>query len=392
MLDNLLHALTIVAWIFFGLYLLLAGLRAFQIGGLREVTQVLLSLRSAGALTILLAITVLSASLIFIEPQKVGMVISVLSQDGYREQPMRSGLHWIVPLAERVIQYPIYWQNYTMSTEPLEGSKVGNDAIAARTSDGQQVYVDCTVIFRIDASEVIRVHIDLQDRYINDFVRPVLRGIIRTEVSQFTAEEVNSSRRKNLEASLDDLMREAFQEKGFVLDRFLLRNISFSPEYARAIEQKQVAEQAQIQREYEAEQMRRLAQGERDKLRIEADGRAQAIVLEGEAQARVILLKAEAEAQALRLINEVLELNPDLITFRYIDKLSPAIRAMLVPNDNPYLLPLPDIFNIDDLAPMVTPSPTPLEGSNGSTGSPTPAPSPQATPTPITSPTPTATP
>ena len=148
-------------------------------------------------LTVVLAISLLSASLVFIEPQDVGVVISLISQDGYREMPFRSGLHYIVPLAERVERYPIYWQTYTMSGDALEGDKVGDDSIAARTSDGQSVYLDCSVIFRVDANDVIRVHIDFQDRYVQDFVRPVLRGIVRTEVSQFTADEVNSSKRKD---------------------------------------------------------------------------------------------------------------------------------------------------------------------------------------------------
>ena len=122
-----------------------------------------------------------------------------------------------------------------------------------------------------------------------------MRGIVRTEVSQFTAEEVNSSKRKNLEANLEELLREAFSEKGFVLDRFLLRNIAFSPEYANAIEAKQVAEQDQRQREYQAEQIRKLAEGTRDKYKIEAQGKADAIVIEAEAEANAIRLKAEAE-------------------------------------------------------------------------------------------------
>ena len=179
-------------------------------------------------LLLVVSISLLSASLVFLEPQETGVVISLVSPDGYRQQPLRSGLHWIVPLAERVKRYPIYWQNFTMSSDPLEGSKVGNDSIAARTSDGQSVYVDSSIIYRIDPNEVIRVHIDLQDRYVDDFIRPLLRGTIRTEVSQFTAEEVNSSKRKDLEKSLEDQIRQALSDKGFVLDRFLLRNIAFS--------------------------------------------------------------------------------------------------------------------------------------------------------------------
>lgn len=348
MIDNLLNVLTVIAWSLFGVFLVVYILRAFQRGGVQEAINALFTGRVIIPLFLALSLTLLSASLVFIEPQKVGVVISLMNRDGYREQPMRSGLHWIVPLAERVIEYPIFWQTYTMSTEPFEGTKTGNDTIAARSSDGQAVFLDSSIIFRIDPNEAIRVHIDFQDRYIDDFVRPIMRGVIRTEVSQFTVDEINSSKRKNLEANLEELLRNEFSLKGFVLDKFLLRNIAFSDQYATAIEQKQVAEQERTQREHEAEQTRKLAAGQRDKARIEAEGEADAIRLTGQAEADVVLLKAEAEAEALKLINQILERNRDLMTFRYIDKLSPGIRVMLVPNDNPFLLPLPDL-GIDDL-------------------------------------------
>ncbi|MFL7812741.1 MAG: prohibitin family protein, partial [Anaerolineales bacterium] len=65
------------------------------------------------------------------------------------------------------------------------------------------------------------------------------------------------------------------------------------------------------------------------------------IEAEGEAEAKVI--NAKAEAEALQLIADVLAENPELLNYRYIEKLAPGIEVMLVPNDNPYLLPLPDL-------------------------------------------------
>jgi regulator of protease activity HflC (stomatin/prohibitin superfamily) len=343
MLDQLLGFIAVVAWLWFVLVVALITLRAYQKTGVVGAFRALGSFRVLLALLIAIGLSLLSASLVFIEPQEVGVVISVISPNGYREQPLRSGLRVIVPLAERVVKYPIYWQTYTMSTEPMEGSKLGNDTIAARTSDGQSVYIDSSIIYRIDPNEVIRIHTDLQNRYVDDYIRPVMRGIIRTEVSQFTADEVNSSKRKNLETNLEEILRETLNEKGFVLDRFLLRNIAFSTPYATAIEQKQVAEQERIQREYQAEQIRKLAEGERDRQKIEMEGRAAAIEREAQAQATAIVLKAQAEAQALRLIDEALRQNQSLLLYRYIEKLAPNIRVMLVPNNVPYILPLPDI-------------------------------------------------
>lgn len=343
MLDQFLNTITIIAWGIFALVLLYYGIRGFQEGGFRGIVKNIFSGQVLVILLIALSVTLFSAALIFIEPQEVGVVVSLLNRDGYRDQPFRSGLHWVAPLMEKVSRYPIYWQTYTMSSGPLEGEKVGDDSIAARTSDGQAVFVDVSVIYRIDSNDVIRIHIDLQDRYVQDFIRPVLRGIVRTEVSQFTADEVNSSKRKNLELILDEKIRSAFADKGFILDRFLLRNIGFSEEYASAIENKQVAEQQKIQREFEAEQIRKLAEGQRDKFKLEAAGKADAKILEGEAEAEVILIKAQAEAEALKLINEAIAQNENLLTYRYIEKLGPGVQVMLVPSDNPFLLPLPDL-------------------------------------------------
>jgi regulator of protease activity HflC (stomatin/prohibitin superfamily) len=129
------------------------------------------------------------------------------------------------------------------------------------------------------------------------------------------------------------------EENGLLLSDFVLRNITFTDEYAASIEVKQIAEQRAQEAEYivgqrrqEAEQARQVAEGTRDAAIIEAQGRAQSQVIE-----------AKAEAEALQLIANVLAKNPQLLNYRYIEKLAPGIQVMLVPNDNPYLLPLPEL-------------------------------------------------
>jgi regulator of protease activity HflC (stomatin/prohibitin superfamily) len=256
-------------------------------------------------------------------------VVSLVNPNGYRDRPLRSGLHWLPPLMEEVYRYPIAWQTYTMSRTPIEGERVGDDAVIARSADGQEVAIDCSIIYQIIPEQAVRIHIEWQDRYQNDLVRAVTRGVIRSVASNYTAEEINSDKRQDLEQQINALLRETFQDKGFNLDRFVLRNIAFSPEFAAAIERKQVEQEGVIRSQYEAEQIRQVAEGRGDEVRIQAD-----------AEAEAIRLKAEAEAEALRLLAAALAENPDLLNYRYIDKLAPNIRVMLVPNDSPYILPL----------------------------------------------------
>lgn len=81
----------------------------------------------------------------------------------------------------------------------------------------------------------------------------------------------------DLEAALDRILAQEFNDKGLVLDQFLLRDIAFTPEYSDAVESKQVALEGQAQTEYEAQQMRNLATGRADAIEIEANAKAAAL-------------------------------------------------------------------------------------------------------------------
>lgn len=285
-----------------------------------------------------LAATSVGASIIFVQPTERGVVISAL-QGGVRPTALQPGLNLVVPFLENVIPYNITRQTYTMSIAAQEGAIVGDDSVEARTSDGQVVKVDASVIFSIDPERVVETHIQWQGQYINNLIRPKARGVIRDAVSQFGIEEVYSSQRFALAEQMRNELESSLQEGGLILHDFVLRNIGFSPEYATSVEQKQIAEQTAQQaafivqqRTQEAEQARQVAKGVADSVVIAA---------QGQAEARVI--QAEAEARALELIADALRNNPDLLTFEYIQKLAPGIQVMLVPSNNPFLLPLPSL-------------------------------------------------
>jgi len=344
-LDQLLQTISYIAWIFFGIFTIVVLTRALVRQGPVLAILQLFSTRVLLPLLIVLFISFLSAALVFVPPTDVAVIVSLISPGGVRPEPVRAGLHLIVPILEKEVLYPIYWQTYTMSNKMSEGAVAGDDSIRARTSDGQEVRLDTSVIFRIDLEQAVTLHVDWQSRYIEDFVRPVIRGYVRTQVSQFTVREVNSSARRDLEITLDRLLSEEFAGKGIILDQFLLRDITFTELYAESIEEKQVALEGIEKTQHQAEQVRNLAQGERDRLKMEAEGHKEQYILESEGRAKGILVEAEAQAEALKLIAEALAQNPDLLTYEYIDKLSPNIRAMLVPNNAPLILPLQDLVN-----------------------------------------------
>ena len=293
-----------------------------------------------GTILFAIVISIVSAGIVFIEPNERGVVVSPYgfrAPNGYLESSLTPGLRWIVP-GESVRLYTISRQTYTMSAATSEGQLAGDDSIRARTKDGQEVFIDASVIFQIDPSKVINMHIDWQSRYQDELVRPTTRGIIRDIASQYGIEEIVSSQRASLEQSITTTMEEKFAENNLILVDFVLRDIHFSEEYAAAVEQKQIAEQQAQQAKFvveskkqEAEQARQVAQGVAD---------AAVIAAQGQADARII--QAQAEAEALKLIAAIINDNPDLLTYQYIEKLAGQIDVMLLPSDSPFLFPLPE--------------------------------------------------
>ena len=196
---------------------------------------------------LIVLIGLVSSTIIFVQPDETGVVISRITKGGIRGEPLNSGLHFVVPLLENVEKYSISKQTYTMSAATSEGQRTGDDSIRARTKDGQEVFVDASVIYAINPANVVNLHITWQKRYGEELVRPLVRGIIRDAASQYGIEEIVSSKRGELEALVTEELTIKMAENDLIMVDFVLRDIHFSAEYAIAVEQKQIAEQQALQ-------------------------------------------------------------------------------------------------------------------------------------------------
>jgi regulator of protease activity HflC (stomatin/prohibitin superfamily) len=275
------------------------------------------------------ALLTLGAGLVFIDQFESGVVVSPLTAGGVRPDPIAPGIHFVTPFIESVDRFTTAKQEYTMSGTTNEGALQGNDAVEARTSDGQQVFIDATVRFFADPSQVVQLRRTWQgqDRYISGFVRPTTRNVIYNTTSRYKVEDIYGAKRTELQQVINDQLVAEFAKQGLVLDAFQLRNITFTPEYAQSIEQKQIAQQQSEQ----AKLLVQKAQQEADQLRASAQGQADAAVT-----------KAKGDAEALRQIGAALKESPDLLSYTYIQKLAPNVGLILLPagGNNPFILDL----------------------------------------------------
>ena len=332
---------TVIGWILILGAVVFAFLRVALVrtrGGKLRVAPLI------GALLIGLVLITVGDGLVFINPEERGVVLSALSPTGYRSAALQPGLRWVVPYFESVRRYPISRQTYTMSVVTGEGQVRGDDSILARTVDGQEVSIDASVIYTLDPNKVVDVHIRWQDRYTDGLVRPLARGVIRDAVAKYKVEEVVSSQRATMVQTISEELTARMGREGLTVVDFILRNITFSKEYAASVEQKQVAQQQAEQAKYLVQKQ----QQEAERLRVEAQGMRDAAITRAEGDAQSQVIRAKAEAEALQLISEALQKNPSLLTFRYIEKLAPNVSVILLPSSssNPLLLDLKQLMSM----------------------------------------------
>lgn len=237
---------------------------------------------------ILLAFVVLwvvFSTLIFVPAGHVGVMYD--RGRGVLPSAMREGLNFAIPFWQSVTLMDTRLQEYTMSMAPDEGALRRDDSLDAPTSDGQQVKVDATVIFRIDASKAPEIYHAIGVDYVDKLIRPYSRSQIRMVISRYTAPAIYSEKRQEAETAMTKELADLLKPKNIIIDKILLRTVVFSPEYSKAIEEKVVAEQKVKQATFEVQ------------------------VASQQAQAKIAEAKGLAEAQQLQkasLTQEFLQL------------------------------------------------------------------------------------
>jgi regulator of protease activity HflC (stomatin/prohibitin superfamily) len=159
-------------------------------------------------------------------------------------------------------------QNYTMSGVLDEGHKSGDDAIRVLTSDGLEVVIDLTVLYRVVPSEAPRIVKETGTDYRDKIVRPISRTKIRDNAVYYEAIALYSTRRDEFQSRIFKGIDEEFKKRGLLLENLLVRSITLPAAVKTTIEQK-------IQAEQEAQKMQFVLQKERqeaERKRVEAQG------------------------------------------------------------------------------------------------------------------------
>ena len=216
----------------------------------------------------------------------------------------REGVTFVPPVIYKTYIYDLRRQEYTMSSRKGEGKKKNiDDSLWSPTKEGLQVGIDLTCWYRIKPDSVISLHRRIGPDYDEKVVRPAIRSIVRHVISEYPIMDVYSEKRRLIQGEILRRVRELLEKDGFIIEEIVLRDVHFTPDFSKAIEEKQIAQQ-------EAERMKYVLEKERK-----------------EAERKKI--EAEGTARAIEIVSKQLKKNPEYIKYLYVDKLSDKIQVIV---------------------------------------------------------------
>lgn len=198
---------------------------------------------------------------------------------GMKNATYGEGLNFNIPWFERPTIFDIRTRPVNLQT--LTGSK-----------DLQMVTIAIRVLHKPDPERLVDIYRQLGNNYDERVLPSIMNECAKAVVARYNANELLTKRDLVSKEIQMDLKKRA---NGFhiLLEDVAITHLAFSPEYARAVEAKQVAQQ-------DAE-------------------RAKYIVLGAQQEKKTIITRARGEAESASLIGAAVKKNPGFMKLRRID-------------------------------------------------------------------------
>ncbi|NMG06855.1 prohibitin family protein [Brasilonema sp. UFV-L1] len=231
----------------------------------------------AGILAAIVVILSLN-SFIIVNPGQAG-VLSILGKA--RDGALIEGIHLIPPFISVVDVYDLTVQKFEV---PAESS----------TKDLQTLSARFAINFRIDPTQIvdIRRKQGTLENIVNKIIAPQTQESFKIAAARRTVEEA-ITQRSQLKEDFDMALGQRLDKYGIIVLDTSVVDLTFSPEFARAVEEKQIAEQRAQRAVYIAREAEQEAQAEINRAKGKAE--AQRLLAETlKAQGGELVLQKEA--------------------------------------------------------------------------------------------------
>ncbi|CAE8589875.1 unnamed protein product [Polarella glacialis] len=225
------------------------------------------------------------------------MSIKYSRLSGVGSETFREGVHFNMPWFERPIIFDVRARPQTLTS--LTGSR-----------DLQMVNISLRVLSRPDSARLGEIYRSLGPEYDEKVLPSIMNEVLKSVVAQYNAASL-IGQREHVSKMIRERLTQRAKDFGILLDDVAITHLNFSPEYEKAVESKQVAQQ-------NAE-------------------RARFTVLKAEEEKKRTIIHAEGERESARMIGAAIQANPGFLELRKIET-AKQISASLSQSSNRLVL------------------------------------------------------
>ncbi len=188
-----------------------------------------------------------------------------------QDNVLDEGIHPIMPIVTSVKRLSVRVQQNSFNAD-------------AASKDLQKVSTQLAINWHIDATQVNKVfqRIGDEQQIVLRIITPAVSEVLKAATAKKTAEEI-ITKRTSLKEEIDIALKARLAAYGVMVDDVSLVDFAFSPEFSKAIEAKQIAEQEAKQAEFIALKASKEAVGEVNRAKGQAEAqRLQRLTLTSE--------------------------------------------------------------------------------------------------------------
>lgn len=169
------------------------------------------------------------------------------------------GIHPIMPIVTSVKTLSVRVQKTDIQAD-------------AASKDLQKVSTDLAVNWNIDPTKANQVfqQIGDEEQIVTSILSPAISEVLKAATANKTAEEI-ITQRNALKNEIDNSLKKRLEPYGVIVRDVSLINFGFSPEFSKAIEAKQIAEQEAKQAEFAVKKATQEAQAEINRAKGQAE-------------------------------------------------------------------------------------------------------------------------
>jgi len=178
----------------------------------------------------LIVVVLLFAFLTSIRQVNTGQLAVVTRFGKVTNRELGEGIHLVFPFSvDRVSRYDIKVQK-------------DESEVSAASKDLQDVTGTVALNYRIDANRVSQIHQEIGPNFALKLIEPALQETFKATSAKYSASELITNRSEVKNEAFKGV-KERLEKFGIVVDDLSIVNFKFSPAFAKAIEEKQVAQQ-----------------------------------------------------------------------------------------------------------------------------------------------------